>query len=701
MDNETKQQGAEFSLDDILAEFSGIQPENSDGWNDPDGWEDPETLPEPEPEAAPKPEPEPEPEPQPEPMKDIDDMVYTQLADFVPEPAEYENSLAELLSAEVALDDEEGSIIADPFQPLPNQGTKSRDWDGEVVAPTPEGGVERRVKRKKSKAADTQLLEDRVPLPNAVKSYSRIVRSIWPRLLICFFLCLVPVYITIADAFELFLPSFMTDDICKWVLVGINGAVLLLSYEVMVNAVLGIIKGRFTMNLAAVLATVAAILQAVLAESGQLPYCAVTTLSVFFAQWGYYSRCSGVRRSLRVAMASDSPWTVIRQEDGFESGPAFFKTKGEVSGFVAMTEAQDCAEKVFGIYAPIAILASVVFTVLCVVLKRPVQSLFGMLAACLCASLPMAGALCYAVPFSSVSKRLAPLGAALGGWPGACIAKGKAAVVMTDEDLFPKGFVTIEGLKIFGDFDVSRVVGYSTALIVASGSCLSDLFTATLEREKARMPYLDVFQTYEGGGLSAEINGDLVFVGTARFMTLENVKIPQGNKVRSGVYIAINGQLAGLFALKYKPSKAIAYTIGSTLREKNLKVVMATRDFNITPTFMRQNYNVNCDNIEVPTIEDRVDLSEQDTVRLGSKAAIASKDGFTPFGDAVVGGRQLYRIARFNTAFALVGGIIGLLLVFYLGFMGAPAVYTPGNVLVYALAWAVPVLLVSAWTNKY
>lgn len=695
MDNETKDREMEFSLDDILAEFSGIQPEDSDG------WEDPETLLESEPEAAPEPEPKPQPQTQPEPVKDIDDMVYTQLADFVPEPAEYENSLAELLSAEVALDEEEGDIIADPFQPLPGQSTGPRDWDGEVVAPTPEGGLERRVKRKKSKKTDTQLLEDRVPLPNAVKSYSRIVRSIWPRLLISFFLCLPSAYITIADAFELFLPAFLTPEICKWVLVGINGAVLLLNYEVLVNAILGIAKRRFTMGLSAILATAAAILQAVLADSGQLPYCSVTTLGVFFAQWGYYSRCSGVRRSLRVAMASDDPWTVIRQDDGFESAPAFFKTKGGSEGFVAMTETADCAERAFGIYAPIAILASLVFTVVCLLAKRQVQSFPCMLTACLCASLPLAGALCYAVPFSSVSKRLAPLGAALGGWPGACVMKGKAAVVMTDEDLFPKDYVSIEGLKIFGDFDIGRVVGYSTALIVASGSCLADLFTATLEREKARMPYLDVFQTYEGGGLSAEINGDLVFVGTARFMTLENVKIPQGNKVRSGVYIAINGQLAGVFSIKYKASRAVAYTIGSMLREKDLKVVMATRDFNITPTFMRQNYNVNCDNIEVPTIEDRVDLSEQDVQRLGSKAAIASKDGLTPFGDAVVGGRQLHRIALFNTVFALVGGIIGLLLAFYLGFMGAPAVYTPGNVLVYALAWAIPVLLVSAWANKY
>ena len=83
---------------------------------------------------------------------------------------------------------------------------------------------------------------------------------------------------------------------------------------------------------------------------------------------------------------------------------------------------------------------------------------------------------------------------------------------------------------------------------------------------------------YEGGGLSANIRGDQVLVGSAAFMNLMDIPLPQGLNVKSAVFCAINGELAGIFALSYSLHDTIFPALEELMREK-IGPVLATRDF--------------------------------------------------------------------------------------------------------------------------
>ena len=47
----------------------------------------------------------------------------------------------------------------------------------------------------------------------------------------------------------------------------------------------------------------------------------------------------------------------------------------------------------------------------------------------------------------------------------------------------------------------------------------------------------------------------------------------------------------------------------------------------------------------------------------------------------------------------VVGGILGLVIMLVLGYLGSVDLLTPTNVLLYQLIWAVPGLLVTEWTR--
>ena len=77
------------------------------------------------------------------------------------------------------------------------------------------------------------------------------------------------------------------------------------------------------------------------------------------------------------------------------------------------------------------------------------------------------------------------------------------------------------------------------------------------------------------------------------------------------------------------------------------------------------------------------------------------REGLTPFSEAVVGAKRLRSAVRTATALSVLGSLIGLLLAFYLTFVGAWQSITPAQMTFFLLAWTVPPLLISGWVNRY
>ncbi|MFR4977608.1 MAG: hypothetical protein ACLUDG_01630, partial [Butyricicoccus sp.] len=80
--------------------------------------------------------------------------------------------------------------------------------------------------------------------------------------------------------------------------------------------------------------------------------------------------------------------------------------------------------------------------------------------------------------------------------------------------------------------------------------------------------------------------------------------------------------------------------------------------------------------------------------------AILSRDGAVPFAQVHQSADKLSGAMRSNLILGAVGGVCGLLLMFYLAFVGHPEAVTPKNVLLYLIFWYIPSFFVTFNTRK-
>ena len=202
------------------------------------------------------------------------------------------------------------------------------------------------------------------------------------------------------------------------------------------------------------------------------------------------------------------------------------------------------------------------------------------------------------------------------------------------------------------------------------------------------------------GGVSGIIRNQEVLVGTADFMRMMDVELKPGHSVRSAVYCAIDGQLAGLFPLRYTLNPAVSPSLSALIRE-DVSPVLATRDPVIVPAMLEQKFKLPVDKLEFPAVERRMELSDKDQDHDSTAVAVLAREGVSAYCDAVLGGRRLRLAARWGLLFALAGAVAGLVVTFYLTAIGAFASLTTVNFLIFMAAWLVPELVIANWAGRF
>ena len=429
-----------------------------------------------------------------------------------------------------------------------------------------------------------------------------------------------------------------------------------------------------------------------------LPYAAACCLGLFCCMWGTYDKRQGLRLSCRTAASASVPYLVTLDPNSWNGKDAYAKWSGPAYGFGSQIQEEDGPQRVFRFTVPLLLLGSLLCALLASVGQGLPERFLWCFSADLTASAAFAGLLIFSRPYLILARRLSSSGAALAGWSG--VSRVGPAILLTDADLFPPGTVALNGIKVFGDFPVEKVVAVCATLIRDSGSGLDKLFHDLLRTQGAVYRRASGLQRHEGGGLSAEIRGESILVGSASFMALMEVPLPQGLNVKSAVFCAIDGELAGIFALSYTMHPTIPPAI-SALAAGRISPVLCTRDFNLIPAMLRQKFKLPVEKMDYPTVERRTELSDPGRPHSPRLTAVLCREGLTPFSEAVVGAKRLRSAVRTATALSVLGSLIGLLLAFYLTFVGAWQSITPAQMTFFLLAWTVPPLLISGWVNRY
>ncbi len=461
-----------------------------------------------------------------------------------------------------------------------------------------------------------------------------------------------------------------------------------------------IFRLRFSLNSLLIFSLAACLVDGILClKDLRVPCCAVFSLHMTMALWRAYEKRNtemGQMDTMRKATRLDS---VVAEPDYYEGKPGFLRGEGQVEDFMDTYDAVSGPEKVLSIYALVALLVSMGIGITAGVLHSLELGIQAFSAALLVA-VPASGYITLSRPMAILERRLHRLGAVLCGWQGVKGLSQKGVFPLNDTDLFPAGSAKMNGVKFYGSRDPDTVVAYGTALITACGGGMAPLFTALLDSRSGYHYSARDLRSYPAGGVGGQVNGEGVLVGSLQFMQDMGVEMPTGTKVNQAVYVAIDGQLGGVFAITYGKIKATAAAMTTLCSYRRLNPVLTTSDFVLTERFIRSRFGVNTRRIVFPERPIRLELAEKQIGEGAVALALTTQEGLPGPAFVVTGARALRSASRWGVAIHMLGGILGLVMLLLLAILGAQELLTPGNVLLYQLIWLIPGFLITEWTRS-
>ena len=540
-----------------VIQFPGVgAPEDED--------EEEEIEPEPEPEIEPEVEPEPEPTPRREPPPHREPPP--KVTPMVP-PQEDEPSL---LARILIRADRFAARMFEHEEPTPEE-QKAEQYMPGVDVERPHEARKRFAPRRRK----VRVRPDTPPQELAAK-YGKGLGSLRIRRFLVFFLALPLLYLCLTGTFSLPLPAPLNENWLQiWICAGVHLAALGLSYDLVWSGISR--PGADTLTVAASLVTLtdACTMNFIGNRSESLPYSLVCVLALGFGLWGKYMKQLTLRISCRTAAAAKTPYLVTLDEDRWDGRSVFSKWPGQVKGFGSQIQSDDGAMRAFRTAAPLLLLACLLFSLQSSVGEGRPELFLWCLSATLCASASLSGALAFTLPWRILSRRLAGVGASLAGWEGIRRQAKNTGILLSDTDLFPPGSVVMNGVKIFPQNSLDKVVSVTASLLRETGSGLDRAFYELLHSQGGTYRKTEHVRLYEGG-LSATVRGEHVLVGNSSFMHMMEVPMPDGLNVKNAVFCAIDGELAGIFAQTYALHATVRPSLGALIENK-ISPILATR----------------------------------------------------------------------------------------------------------------------------
>lgn len=547
-----------------------------------------------------------------------------------------------------------------------------------------------------------EIPEDEPDLKLIYKAYSGKASSLRLRSFISAAVCIVLALITFVSDTNYPFPHFLNDKFIPVVCVSLalEIAVIILGFDIIKSG----LKDLFTLkagaeSLVAVscLATVGDAISILVTKSTDrgLPFGVISSFSMFFALLGAFKTARGYMLSFRTAASLTDVYCVTAEGDRLEGGTVLVKSKGNALGFVTKCHKQSFPEKVLTYAAPLLILGSLGLSLIASLGKGNASSFFHCYAAIAAAAAPFSSLMIFGHPFRALAQYLSESGAAIAGWQGACDIGDAVGTVVTDEDIFPAGTLSISGVNIMTGASRDKVLSYTGSMIAMSESGLSEVFKELMKSQMARTVNVKEFSLYEGGGFSGVSAGDRVLVGSSGFMNLMGIRIPENMNMKNAIFCAINDELSGVFLISYNPTRPVQNALVALLSRK-MMTLFALRDFNVSTMMIRQKFKIDgkADNIDVLTFGERFRLSEPPAVK-HQPSALIFREGLAPYASAVLGGRALQTAVRIGTVISVLSAAFGLVFVFYMCAKGAFTAVTAANLLVFMLAWLLPTYFLS------
>lgn len=584
-------------------------------------------------------------------------------------------------------------------EPKPKRGErrKARSFGEMVVTPFISALALIALKVQQSKlpfsfsADDDEELGEELPPEKASRFYESFIGGLHIRVRIAFVLSLVLTYIS----FGLPVTGAMSATAVKSaVALILLLAVMICGLDTMTSGLIAIAHRRPNANTLIALSALFCVIDGFLAACGvkgtKLPFCAVPALTISFSLLGSLLNCRSSRIVFNTVSSSRKPYTVTAETSVTGDGVTILKSRMTTKGFVRRTEEAGPDETVYGVMAPYLIVIALLLSLISAAVSKSFAQFAHILSGIFVCAAPLAILLTYPLANFVSAKTLIKSGSAIAGWSGIYDIGKCRHMIITDFDLFPKGSVTISQTRIFAGMKPEKVVSLAGSMIAASGSALSPAFAELMKQGKGSLLRVENFRCHEGGGLIAMVDGVEVYCGSASFMHLMGVHLPDMFKIKNCVYVSEGDTICGMFQMEYTPVDSVREALYMLMRSDR-HPVFAVRDFNITPQLLSVKYDIPTDGFDFPSFAHRYEISGAEPSEASKPAALVSREGLGAFVHLAEHAKGLYTRVRVSVMLSVMSTVIGMIVMFVLSLTGQ---LTVTAVLSFLLAWLIPVLVI-------
>lgn len=370
-----------------------------------------------------------------------------------------------------------------------------------------------------------------------------------------------------------------------------------------------------------------------------------------------------------------------------------------LKGFLAGSDSRRTSDKnqqQFARMLALCALAAFVFTLF--YQKSPGMA-FTVLASVLCFGTPLAGTLISALPMWLMQRSAAQIGAVVPGWKDIRILGQINVLQVTAQDLFPKGCITLGGIRAIPKGEIESAIVDSASLLDLSNSPLKNAFLEMTGNNRKLLKKVTNFETIYGMGYLGWIEDKRVLFGSRRLMERYEVKVPSMEyerrhtvNQRRMIYLAVSGELRGMFQVAYQSDPDTAAVL-DTLQKANISLIVDCDDFNCDETLLQTAYNLSAGTVKVLSGKEREALnpavawlpeSEGNMLHLGSFASFVG--GLEAAAGAAEGEHKASMVL---SASVLISCVLAVIMVLAGGLAGLPL---PVMVL-YQIAWAVMAMI--------
>lgn len=123
-------------------------------------------------------------------------------------------------------------------------------------------------------------------------------------------------------------------------------------------------------------------------------------------------------------------------------------------------------------------------------------------------------------------------------------------------------------------------------------------------------------------------------------------------------------------------------------------------DFMITESFIGSKFSVSTRRIVFPDQAAKTELRSKTADPETDVLALSTRDDLASTVYTVTGAKALRTASKLGVAIHLIGGIVGMLVMLAVAYLGTTELLTPINILLYQFVWAVPGILITEWTRS-